>query len=188
MERERPGSRRGGDGGKRCTLCPPAPPPAHAKVAKVHLVLTSTAARIAELEEVSLAGLDAEYHSEDDLTAVIASGSHRFLGMVIVPCSVKTLAAVAQGFSTNLVTRAADVCLKEHRPLVLVLREMPLSRVHLRNMLAADEAGATVMVASPTFYFRPKTIEDLADSVAARALDLLGIPHDLGCRWEGLHA
>lgn len=158
------------------------------RAAKVHLILTRTAQEIAGLEGVSLEGFDAEYHREDDLAAMIASGSHPFRGMVIIPCSGKTLAAVAHGLSANLVTRAADVCLKERRPLILVLREMPLSRVHLKNMLAADEAGATVMVASPPFYFWPETIDDLADAVAARVLDLLEVPHDLGCRWEGMHA
>ena len=158
------------------------------RAAKVHLILTGTAQVIADMEGVSLEGFDAEYHREDDLAALIASGSHRFQGMVIIPCSGKTLAAVAHGLSANLVTRVADVCLKERRPLILVLREMPLSRVHLKNMLAADEAGAVVMVASPAFYHRPETIDDLVDMVVARVLDHLGVEHTLGPHWRGYDA
>jgi len=101
---------------------------------------------------------------------------------------MKTLAAVSNGLADNLIARAADVCLKERRPLLLLLREMPLSRVHLRNMLAADEAGATVMVASPPFYQRPATIDDLVDMVVARVLDHLGVEHALGSRWSGYDA
>src|SRR5690606_26307190 len=104
------------------------------------------------------------------------------------PCSMKTLAAVSNGFAENLIARAADVCLKERRPLLLLLREMPLSRIHLKNMLAADNAGATVMVASPPFYQRPQTIDDLVDMVVARVLDHMGVEHNLGTRWSGYDA
>jgi 4-hydroxy-3-polyprenylbenzoate decarboxylase len=105
--------------------------------------------------------------------------------MAVVPCSMKTLAAISGGHSENLITRAADVCLKEKRSCLLLLREMPLSRIHLKNMLAADEAGATVMVASPAFYTRPKSVDDLVNMVVARVLDHLDVPHTLALRWEG---
>ena len=124
-------------------------------------------------------------HPTDDLFASIASGSYRTCGMVVIPCSVKTLAAIAQGFSDNLLTRAADVCLKERRPLVLVLRETPLSLVHLENMARAVRAGAVVLPASPGFYDHPKTIDDLVDFIVGRALDHLIDGHGIGPRWTG---
>jgi len=153
--------------------------------AEVYLVITDIAWKIAELEGVDLDGFDVTYESNANLAAVIASGSFEYDAMVVVPCSMKSLAAIANGFSSNLVTRAADVCLKERRSCLLLLREMPLSRIHLKNMLAADEAGATVMVASPPFYGRSETVRDLVDMVVARILDHLGIEHELGSRWSG---
>ena len=156
--------------------------------ATVHIVISDTARQIAGIEGVDLEGFDAIYAENSDLAADIASGSFRYDGMAIVPCSMKTLAAVSNGFADNLITRAADVCLKEKRPLLLMLREMPLSRIHLKNMLAADDAGATVMVASPPFYQRPETIDDLVDMVVARVLDHMGVEHDLGTRWSGYDA
>ncbi|HOS66924.1 MAG TPA: UbiX family flavin prenyltransferase [Methanoculleus sp.] len=158
------------------------------KEATVHIVVSDTARQIAGIEGVDLTGFDAVYAENENLAADIASGSFRYDGMAIVPCSMKTLAAVSNGLADNLIARAADVCLKERRPLLLLLREMPLSRVHLRNMLAADEAGATVMVASPPFYQRPATIDDLVDMVVARVLDHLGVEHALGSRWSGYDA
>ena len=152
---------------------------------EVHLVISDVAEKIAAHEGVSLAGFDAIYHDNDQLFAPVASGSFRFDGMAIAPCSMKTLAAVSGGHAENLITRAADVTLKEKRPCVLLLREMPLSRIHLKNMLAADEAGATVMVASPGFYSQPKTIDDLVNMVVGRVLDHLDVPHSLTPRWEG---
>jgi 4-hydroxy-3-polyprenylbenzoate decarboxylase len=158
------------------------------EVARVHIVISDTARQIAGIEGVDLTGFDAVYADNSNLAADIASGSFCCDGMAIVPCSMKTLAAVSNGFADNLITRAADVCLKERRPLLLLLREMPLSRIHLKNMLAADEAGATVMVASPPFYHHPQTIDDLVDMVVARVLDHLGVRHDLGTRWSGYDA
>ena len=108
--------------------------------------------------------------------------------MVVIPCSSKTLAAIASGYADNLITRTADVCLKEHRTCILVTREMPLSRIHIKNMLAAEEAGATIMPASPGFYTRPETIDDLVDMVVARVLDHLEIKHHIGQRWSGYDA
>ncbi|MDK2890166.1 MAG: flavin prenyltransferase [Methanoculleus sp.] len=154
----------------------------------VHIVISDTARQIAGIERVDLEGFDAIYAENSNLAADIASGSFCYDGMAIVPCSMKTLAAVSNGFADNLITRAADVCLKENRPLLVLLREMPLSRIHLKNMLAADEAGATVMVASPPFYQHPQTIDDLVDMVVARVLDHMGVKHDLGARWSGYDA
>ena len=153
--------------------------------ATVHVVISDTARQIAGIEGVDLEGFDAIYAENSNLAADIASGSFRYDGMAIVPCSMKTLAAVSNGLADNLIARAADVCLKERRPLLLLLREMPLSRIHLKNMLAADEAGATVMVASPPFYQHPKTIDDLVDMVVARVLDHMKVEHSLGTRWSG---
>jgi flavin prenyltransferase len=156
--------------------------------ASVHVIITETAKDIARVEGVNLLGYDALYHDETSMGAGIASGSFWYDGMVIVPCTMKTLAAISNGFSDNLVTRAADVCLKEGRTCVLVPREMPLSRVHLKNMLAAHEAGATIMVASPGFYHNPKTIDDLVDMVVARILDHLSVSHHIENRWSGYDA
>ena len=156
-----------------------------AKEADVHLIVTDPARGIASREGVSYDDLAVTLHRNDDLAAPIASGSHPVDGMAVVPCSTKTLASIATGLSASLLSRAADVTLKERRPLVLLVREMPLSRIHLRNLLAADEAGATVMVASPGFYGRPATIDDLVDMVVGRVLDRLGVEHALGPRWTG---
>ncbi len=159
---------------------------------ETHLVLSPAAEKTIELETEFRADdvrkLAHFCYPFDDIGARLASGTFRRDGMIVAPCSMKTLSAVACGFSDNLVTRAADVCLKEKRPCVLLLREMPLSRVHLRNMLAADEAGATIMVASPPFYNRPRTIADLVDGVVARVLDHLGVENDLFPPWGGFDA
>lgn len=156
--------------------------------ATVHLIISDVAAKIAAHEGIMFEGLNAEYHGNDKLFASIASGSHSYDGMVVIPCSSKTLAAIANGYADNLITRTADVCLKEHRTCILVTREMPLSTIHLKNMLAAHEAGATIMPASPGFYSRPETIDDLVDMVVARVLDHLGVEHTLGKRWSGYDA
>ena len=122
--------------------------------------------------------------SNKDLGAGIASGSHRCDGMVIVPCSMKTLAGVAHGLSRSLVERAADVMLKEKRPLVIVPRETPMSLPQLRNMVLCAEAGATVLPAMPAFYQGPKTLDDLADFIAGKILDALGLEQDLYPPWK----
>lgn len=123
--------------------------------------------------------------SNKDLGATIASGSHDCEGMVIVPCSMKTLAGVAHGLSRNLVERAADVMLKEKRRLVIVPREAPMSLPQLKNMVLAAEAGAMIMPAMPAFYQMPKTLEDLADFMAGKILSALRFPHELYPSWEG---
>jgi 4-hydroxy-3-polyprenylbenzoate decarboxylase len=121
---------------------------------------------------------------DDDRGASPASGSARSTGMVVCPCSMGTLSAIAAGSSRSLVERAADVALKEHRKLVLVTRETPLSEIHLRNMLRVTQAGAVVLPASPAFYHRPTAIEDLVSFVVARVLDQLGVEHELTRRWS----
>jgi flavin prenyltransferase len=119
----------------------------------------------------------------DDFFAPFASGSFRHEGMVIAPCSMNTLAAISSGVTQNLIHRAADVCLKEKRTLILVPRETPLNRIHLENMLHLTDAGATIMPAMPGFYHRPGTIDELADSVVSRVLDHLGFDNALAQRW-----
>jgi 4-hydroxy-3-polyprenylbenzoate decarboxylase len=123
--------------------------------------------------------------SPGDMTAPFASGSAGFDAMAIVPCSAATLARIATGVSSDLVSRAADVILKERRRLVLVVRESPFNLIHLRNMVTLCEAGATVMPASPSFYSAPATLEAVLDTVTARVLDQLGIDNDRMRRWTG---
>lgn len=112
-----------------------------------------------------------------------ASGSFRHDGMVIVPCSMGTMGRIASGVSNDLVTRSADVCLKEGRPLILVPRETPFNLIHLRNMTTLAEAGATLLPASPSWYYRPQTLEELADTVVARILQRLGVDQDVTAQW-----
>lgn len=123
------------------------------------------------------------YHENKDLAAPIASGSFLTDAMVIVPCSMKTVAAVANGLSDNLLTRAADVTIKENRKLVVVPRETPLSSIHLENMLKLSRTGVTVLPASPPFYNRPENIGDIVISIVARILDQIGVEHNLIKRW-----
>ena len=122
-----------------------------------------------------------------DFTAPMASGSARFDAMAVVPCSAGSLARIAHGVSADLVGRAADVMLKERKPLVLVLRESPYSLVQLKNMVAVTQAGALVMPASPSFYSKPDGMTAFLDTVTARILDQLGIDNSLMTRWAGLH-
>jgi 4-hydroxy-3-polyprenylbenzoate decarboxylase len=126
-----------------------------------------------------------EVFANHDLGASIASGSHATHGMVVVPCSTKTLAGVAHGLSRSLIERAADVCLKERRPLVIVPRETPMSLPQLRNMVQCAEAGATVLPAMPAFYQQPATLDDLADFLAGKILSALGLEHALFPPWTG---
>jgi 4-hydroxy-3-polyprenylbenzoate decarboxylase len=124
-------------------------------------------------------------HSNKDLGATLASGSHRCEAMIIVPCSMKTLAGVAHGLSRSLIERAADVMLKEGRRLVLVPRETPMSLPQLRNLVAAAEAGAMILPAMPAFYQKPKTIDDLADFIAGKILRVLNFDQELFTPWKG---
>jgi flavin prenyltransferase len=124
-------------------------------------------------------------HSNRDLGATIASGSHHCTAMAIVPCSMKTLAGIAHGLSRNLVERAADVMLKERRPLVVVPRETPMSLPALRNMVLCAEAGAMIVPAMPAFYQQPRSLDDLADFMAGKILSALGFEHTLYPQWTG---
>lgn len=155
----------------------------------VHLVVTAGAKQVIPSEsDDTLHDLEAladVVYDDRNLGAAVASGSFQAAGMVVVPCSAGTLAKVAQGMTDNLVSRAAHVTLKEHRPLVLVVREAPYPRPMLANMLAAFDAGATIMPASPGFYHRPESIADLLGTVTARTLDRFEIAHDRSARWSG---
>lgn len=126
-----------------------------------------------------------QFHRLDNMAAKPSSGSHPQAGMVVVPCSMGTLGAIASGAVTNLVHRAADVTLKEGRRLVLVVRETPYNAIHIENMMRLDRAGARILPASPGFYHRPQTIEQLVDHLVFRILDQFGIPHPTGTRWKG---
>jgi len=123
------------------------------------------------------------YYDENHMYAIIASGSVRVDAMVVVPCSMKTLASIANGFASNLIERAADVMIKEKRKLILVPRETPLSAIHLRNMLALAEVGCHIIPAMPAFYHHPKHISDMVDFIAGRVLDSMGVENDLSPRW-----
>src|SRR5436190_8658954 len=158
----------------------------HADV-ESHLIISKWAQRTIEHETnyaiEQVRALASVVHSPGDMGATISSGSFLTDGMVVIPCSVRTLGGIAQGVGDHLVHRAADVMLKERRKLVLVVRETPLSLVHLENMTALTRAGAVILPASPSFYSRPATIEALLDTVIGRVLDQLGLPNRLMPRW-----
>jgi flavin prenyltransferase len=160
-------------------------------VSKYGMRLLATESGIESMDALRDAvGIDAwasyvEVFSNDDRGAPPASGSARTAGMVVCPCSMGTLSAIAVGASRSLIERAADVTLKEQRKLILVPRETPLSAIHLGNMLRLTRAGAVVMPASPGFYHRPREIADLVDFVVARLLDQLGVEQNFVARWKG---
>ena len=139
-----------------------------------------------DMDAASVEALAHTVHDARNVGASIASGSFQCAGMVIAPCSMRTLAAVAHGLSDSLLTRAADVVLKERRRLVLMVRETPLHLGHLRNMVSVTEMGAIVCPPVPAFYLRPQSVADIVDHSVARALDLLDVQHPLAARWEGL--
>jgi 4-hydroxy-3-polyprenylbenzoate decarboxylase len=154
---------------------------------ETHLVV-SRAADITRAHEIDLSAkqlraLATVSYPVADIGAALSSGSFRTMGMIVAPCSVRTLAEIATGTTTNLLTRAADVVLKERRRLVLLVRETPLHLVHLKNMLAVTEAGAVVMPPVPAFYNRPRSIDDLVTSTVLRALDLFDLDLGLLKRW-----
>lgn len=171
-------------------------------VETVNLILSSTATTVAQVElGVNLKTADAARLKDwlglsadskllrlwrlDNLAAKPSSGSNKQAGMIIVPCSMGTLGAIASGAGTNLIHRAADVCLKEGRKLVLVPRETPYNAIHLENMLRLTHAGARIMPASPGFYHRPKTIDELVEHLCFRILDQFDIPHSKKSQWTG---
>lgn len=159
---------------------------------ETHLVLSAAGVLNAH-QELGLKRADVEamadvVHNVHDIAAPLASGSFRCMGMVIAPCSVKTLAACATGLADNLITRAADVCFKERRRVVLLLREAPLNLAHIRAMEAVTLMGGIVFPPVPAFYQRPQSLEQIVDHTIARVLDLLGIDNDLAPRWGGMGA
>jgi 4-hydroxy-3-polyprenylbenzoate decarboxylase len=159
---------------------------------ETHLVL-SRAAKATIAQETNwkvsdVEALAAVTHDQRDIGASIASGSFVTTGMLIAPCSIKTLSAVANSYSADLMSRAADVCLKEGRPLLLMVRETPLHVGHLKLMLAAAEAGAIIFPPAPAFYGHPQTIEDVVDATVGRALARLDIDNDAYHKWRGMTA
>jgi flavin prenyltransferase len=157
---------------------------------ETHLVV-SRWARVTIEQETAYALADVRAladvtYAENDQAAAISSGSFRTRGMIVAPCSTKTLAAIATGFSHNLICRAADVTLKERRPLVLAVREAPLSSIHLRNMLTLADMGATILPPTPAFYTRPGSIDDVVEYTVVRMLDQLGLDVESASRWAGL--
>jgi flavin prenyltransferase len=157
---------------------------------RTHLVVSSAGWMNLEAE-VAMSHAEVEaladvVHNPKDVGATIASGSFMTQGMVIAPCSMKTLASVAHGMADNLITRAADVVLKERRRLVLMVRETPFNLAHLRNMTAVTEMGGIIYPPLPQFYHRPQSIQELVDHTCARVLDLFGVDNSLAPRWPGL--
>jgi polyprenyl P-hydroxybenzoate/phenylacrylic acid decarboxylase-like protein len=162
-------------------------PPAVPDV-ETHLVMSRSAELSIRLEmerdPASVAELADVVHDPGDLAAPVSSGSFLTLGMVVIPCSMRSLAAIATGNTTELLSRAADVCLKERRRLVLVARETPLNLIHIRNMETVTLAGATVLPPVPAFYHRPSSIDDLLRHTAGKVLDQFGIEHKAFQRWS----
>jgi 4-hydroxy-3-polyprenylbenzoate decarboxylase len=160
----------------------------HNKKIETHLVISQAAKKIIKHElgtsEKSLEKLANHVHEIDDWSSPIVSGSFKTDGMVIAPCSMKTLAGIANGFAENVILRAADITLKEKRKLIFVPRETPLNIIHLRNMLDLAKQGAHIVPAMPAFYHKPKSIKALVDFVVGRVLDLLEIEHNLYKRWQ----
>jgi 4-hydroxy-3-polyprenylbenzoate decarboxylase len=158
---------------------------------ETHLVISRPGKRtIVEETEASVAeveALAAHRYDNADIGAAIASGSFQTAGMVIAPCSIKTAAAVAACHSDNLIARAADVTLKEGRPLIMLVRETPLHVGHLRMMLALAEMGAVLLPPMPAFYNRPRELDDIVNHTVARVLDRLGLPQSLVAEWKGTH-
>jgi flavin prenyltransferase len=172
---------------------------ADSRVGRVYLVISEAGARLVatELDAVATdakqlpslligsAAKKIELLPNRDIGASIASGSARVDGMIVIPCSAGALGAIAGGMANDLLTRAADVCLKERRPLILCVRETPLNRVHLENMLRVHDAGATVMPAMPAFYYHPETVAEIAEQFACRVLAQAGLPQEKQYRWQG---
>jgi flavin prenyltransferase len=159
--------------------------------AETHLVITkaarATLAQETDLTVADVRALATEVHAAHDLGAAISSGSFPTDGMLIAPCSVKTLSGIANCYDDTLLIRAADVTLKERRPLVLLIRETPVHAGHLRLMTQAAEAGATIMPPVPAFYTRPASVDEIVTQTVGRALDLLRLPHPATRRWHEVH-
>ncbi len=156
---------------------------------EAHVVATEHGEKVAAFEgHQDLFKLAAKVYRNDDLFAPIASGSFRHRGMIILPCTMATLGKIACGIGDNLLARAADVCLKERRKLIVVPRETPMHAVHFQNQKILSDLGAVVLPANPAFYLKPKTIEDLVDTVLARVLDHLDLDHPVSRRWREMGA
>lgn len=159
---------------------------------ETHLVMSKWAKTTIELETPwsarDVAAMVDFSHSPADQAATISSGSFQTDGMIIIPCSMKTLAGIRAGYAEGLVGRAADVVMKEGRKLVLVPREMPLSTIHLENMLALSRMGVAMVPPMPAFYNHPETVDDIVQHVVTRVLDQFGLKHDKARRWQGLPA
>ncbi|MFH1520404.1 MAG: UbiX family flavin prenyltransferase [Candidatus Micrarchaeota archaeon] len=149
--------------------------------ADVKIVVSSGAKKVAEAEEIELPKAD---YDEKDFTCPYASGSNPPDAVVVVPCSLKTLGEVANGVGDTLITRACEVVLKERKKLILVVRETPYSLITIKNMELVTLAGGIILPATPGFYGKPKTVEDIVDFVVARVLDQLGLEHSIGKRWK----
>ncbi|HJW96869.1 MAG TPA: UbiX family flavin prenyltransferase [archaeon] len=156
--------------------------------AETLLIITETAQKILEhetgLSVRQVENLASKSYNNSDFFAPVASGSFKTDGMVIIPCSMKTLAGIASGFSDNLLLRTADVCLKERRKLILVARETPLSYIHIKNMETASKAGAILLPPVLSLYSKPKTIDDMVNHIVGKALDVLGFENSLYKRWK----
>lgn len=157
---------------------------------EVHAVLSAWGRKVLRHEcgvgDEEICWLVHTLHAEDDLGASLASGSFRCDVMAVVPCSMRTVAAVAGGLTDNLLCRAADVMLKERKPLVLAVRETPLNAVHLENMLKLARLGVAVVPASPGFYHNPRSLKDMVDMMVGRILDVMGVENELFRRWNGM--
>jgi 4-hydroxy-3-polyprenylbenzoate decarboxylase len=157
---------------------------------ETHLILSSAAkATIAQETDWKVSDVEAlasVKHDHRDVGASIASGSFHTLGMLIAPCSIKTLSAIANSYSNELMSRAADVCLKEGRPVLLMVRETPLHKGHLKLMLAAADAGAIIFPPAPAFYGKPQTVDDMVTTTVGRALARLGIENEAFHPWQGM--
>ncbi len=160
----------------------------HRQKIEVHSVISTSGAQVLRYE-LGIDQIDLPYVSqwfaEDNFAAKPASGSARYDAMVVLPCTMGTLAAIASGYSGNLIHRAADVTLKERRPLILAVRETPLNRTHLKNMLTVHDAGATLCPPMPAFYNKPRDFDAMARNYTGRICDLLGLTDNAGERWKG---
>ena len=152
---------------------------------EVHLVLTEMGKKVCAFEGFpDLAKRADKVYDNGDFFSPIASGSYRHQGMVVIPCSMGTLGKIAHGIGDTLLTRAADVCLKERYKLIIVPRETPMSSLHLQNQKVLSDMGTSIIPANPSFYHKPTTLEELADTVLARVLDHLDLEHQVGKRWR----